>query len=118
MPSQIFPNIVDLTEIKSAFLVVPNARLDDKLDVSAISKIDLAKRTYYNQKLEFPYFDKYILSYAYAYPKSGISCHWDSYEKALNDNICENNYKIEAPIKYTDATIKNILEVIQDGSSS
>ena len=111
-PVDIFLDKIEDTEmeIDSAFLLLPNNGVSSP-EFKKISKTDLIEHIYLNQRLEFPYFDKYLSAYTYAFPNNILANHWGKYKENLANNLNNNSsfYLIEVPKTYTDDTFKKIM---------
>lgn len=116
-PYQIFSNICEKTTVRSAFVLIPSNMFDSKINISRIQRDDLIKQICYNQMLELPYFDKYLICYSHVFPQSNIFNHWKIYENILDRNLCSEAYKIEMPLKNSYKETKTIVGIINGKSS-
>jgi hypothetical protein len=108
----LFPDENDQTGLYSAFLLVPVNTENIGIDYSDIDKETLIRHLIYNQKLEFHYFDKYLLEYGFVLPDKYESNQWTFYEKNIRSNLAGRLYKIQVPKKYNNTSINEIVEVI------
>lgn len=118
-PMDIFNDKIEKeTEIKSIFLIIPKENLD-KIMFSEISKRELVDHIYFNQKMEFPYFDRYITYYSYLFSENEVSEHWLKYKNGLYTNLNDgiNFYRIDVPTRYNKKTFDDILKVVENERS-
>ena len=105
-------NIIDKSELDAIFFLIPK----NEFRVDYMSKQELIDHLLINQKLETPFFYKYMLEYSYMFPESKLSTHWKQYKKNLETNLPDDIpiCKIEVPRKYDSKVSEKILEVIKN----
>ena len=107
--------IKEKTNLNALFLIIPSKKLK-KMELSEISKVEMIEHIIFNQKIEFPFFNRYITAYSYVYPDSEFSNHWKSYKKNLNNNLNLDIplYKICVPLSYENNVFNDIQKVIEN----
>ncbi|GAB6056780.1 hypothetical protein JCM15415_20960 [Methanobacterium movens] len=119
-PFDIFPNkIKEKSNINSIFLIIPNNSLKN-IKINKISKSEMIDHIIYNQMIEFPYLNKYIMAYSYVFPDNNFSKHWSKYKKNLEKNLDSDIpfYKIFVPTIYSKSTFKDVQKVIENETST
>lgn len=85
-PFNVFDDNAIETKARFAFLLCPNNKIENA-ELLRITKEKMIKHIYYNQRMEFPYFDKYVTTYSFLFSNDKISKHLVNYEKALEENL-------------------------------
>jgi hypothetical protein len=111
-PKDILPNsITSRAKLDSVFILMPKG----EFKVESISKDKAIEHLVINQKLDNPYFLKYISEYSYIFPESRLGTYWVRYRENLERNLAEDVafYKVEVPQKYGEEVFKRIVEIIR-----
>lgn len=105
--------IIDKSQLEAMFIIIPK----EKFQIGRIGKDELIEHLVMNQKLDSPYFLKYILEYSYMFPESKLANHWNRYKDILGRNLSDDIlfYKVEVPQRYDREVFGKILEVIENG---
>ncbi|MDP1551434.1 MAG: hypothetical protein Q8M06_00275 [Methanobacteriaceae archaeon] len=82
--------VIPKSNLQNVFILQPNVDKEKKIIVNEIDREIALKKIYYNQMLEFTYFNQYMAIYSYLFPEKNLSKHWDMYFNALKKNISEN----------------------------
>jgi len=113
-PKDIFPEkITNKSKLSSIFIIFPK----EKFKFESICKDELIDYFVFNQKLDFPYFIKYISEYTFVFPESVIANFWEDYKCNLYNNLTSDlqYYKVEVPKKYDNQILCKILELLENG---
>lgn len=113
-PVRIFNQIGDEAMLDCGFIIIPK-KGDNNISISKIDFLEFVQRNLFNQKMEFPQFDRLNAEYSYYYPDSEFSRHWIEYKKKLMVNL--NNripyYRIDAPVGVNKLLIEKIVRFIE-----
>ena len=112
MPSQIFTAISSTASLHSSILLIPHQQVNVDPDLHHVSKSELIAHISANQKLEFPYLDKYFIAYSYAFPMSQPSNMWEDYSSVLDTLLSDNSYLLDIPSKYDERIFKSFLKLL------
>lgn len=97
--------------IRTICILVPH----DGFNISRIGLQDLIRRMVLNLKIDFAFFNKYVMQYSFTFPGSSLAAYWKNYEEKLTYNLqnLQNSVLIEVPQKYDLATFEKIWELIK-----
>jgi hypothetical protein len=117
-PQRIFERIGDSANLDSGFFLLPTKK-SENIDIREIDVSEYARRNLFNQKLEFPYFDRYIREYSFFFPEADFSRHWENYLVAIKNHLSKDAhyYIITVPLRFDDLVMKRILSKISDRTS-
>lgn len=112
-PQALFPgSVATKAKVHSIFLLLPRG----KFKVEKLNKEEFVSHMLANQKLEFFPFTKYMMEYAYLFPRSNMATYWTRYEESLRQSldIIAPFYKVEVPRKYDDETLGKISRLVSE----
>jgi len=114
-PQRIFEQTGGSAKLGLGFFLLPTKR-SGNIDIREIDVSEYARRNLFNQKLEFPYFDRYISEYSFFFPEAGFSKHWDEYLVAITNHMSKDAhyYLITVPVKLNNSVVERILSKISD----
>jgi len=110
-PKTLFPGLTeDKAKLHAVFLLLPRQRLK----VEKVNKEEFIAHMVSNQKLESIIFMKYMMEYAYLFPRSSMATHWPRYERNLGQalGVAEAFYRMEVPLRYDGETLEGISKLV------
>jgi hypothetical protein len=110
-PSSIF-EIGKEGNLKAIYLIIPQNHENDDIKLQQISKDLMIGHLMYNQKLEFPFFNKYLSAYSYVYPGNSLVYFWENYVGNLGESLNNCNYLMHIPTKLDENILMEIVEEI------
>lgn len=85
-----------------------------EFNISRIDVQELIRRMVLNLKVDFSFFNKYILQYSFVFPNSPLARCWEKYKENLANNLqnFQDGYMIEMPQKYDLDAFEKIWKLI------
>lgn len=111
LPVDIIPDsLVDEAKLRSVFLLLPAPAFKS----TRIEKAELIEQLVINQKLETIPFVRYMMEYAYLFPRSRMATYWTRYEENLKGALdsAEAFYRVEVPRRSNKGTIELINDMV------
>jgi len=114
-PQRIFEQIGGSAKLDLGFFLLPTKQ-NGNIDIKEIEASEFARRNLFNQKLEFPHFDRYIREYSFFFPEADFSRHWEGYSVAIVNHLSKNAryYLVTVPVRFDDSVMRRILSKVSD----